>query len=192
MGKSGWWRWTCGDGCWNWETGELHLTRQNCGGAVGLWVQDKLPCGISRSLWPTSFRQCTHRYITSYHIHVDIHRTTCGYWIILIIARPIWIYLMKNFFLIIGVKHQNIICDACKKQGIQGMRWKCTKCHDFDLCTACYMADKHDLGHAFLRIENALSRGLVDSFISSIKLHVIWTEILKNLMKCIWCYQISF
>lgn len=45
------------------------------------------------------------------------------------------------------------------------MRWKCTKCHDFDLCTACYMADKHDLGHAFLRIENALSRGLVDSFI---------------------------
>lgn len=59
----------------------------------------------------------------------------------------------------IGVKHQNIICFACEKQGIQGMRWKCTKCHDFDLCTACYMADKHDLGHAFLRIENALSRG---------------------------------
>ena len=70
-------------------------------------------------------------------------------------------YHKQLFLMLIGVKHQNIICDACKKQGIQGMRWKCTKCHDFDLCTACYMADKHDLGHAFLRIENALSRGLV-------------------------------
>ncbi|XP_041378188.1 E3 ubiquitin-protein ligase MIB2-like [Gigantopelta aegis] len=60
----------------------------------------------------------------------------------------------------VGVRHTNIICDACKKQGIQGMRWKCTKCRDFDLCTLCYMADKHDTSHSFLRIDTASSKGM--------------------------------
>ncbi|XP_050414491.1 E3 ubiquitin-protein ligase MIB2 isoform X2 [Patella vulgata] len=60
----------------------------------------------------------------------------------------------------IGVKHTNIICDSCRKQGIQGMRWKCNKCRDFDLCTLCYMADKHDLAHSFLRLDSASSKGI--------------------------------
>jgi E3 ubiquitin-protein ligase mind-bomb len=60
----------------------------------------------------------------------------------------------------IGVKHPNIICDGCKKQGVQGTRWKCTKCHDYDLCTLCYMADKHDTAHSFLRFETASSTGV--------------------------------
>ncbi|CAH1773486.1 unnamed protein product [Owenia fusiformis] len=59
----------------------------------------------------------------------------------------------------IGVKHPNIICDACKKQGVMGMRWKCTKCFDFDLCTQCYMADQHDLTHSFLRFDSASHQG---------------------------------
>ncbi|XP_022251627.1 E3 ubiquitin-protein ligase MIB2-like [Limulus polyphemus] len=58
-----------------------------------------------------------------------------------------------------GVKHPNIICDVCKLQGIYGMRWKCARCFDFDLCTQCYMADKHDLTHPFQRFENAASVG---------------------------------
>lgn len=60
----------------------------------------------------------------------------------------------------VGVKHPNIICDGCKTQGVQGMRWKCTKCFDFDLCTLCYMGDKHDLTHCFLRFETASSAGV--------------------------------
>lgn len=60
----------------------------------------------------------------------------------------------------IGIKHQNIICDSCKTQGIQGMRWKCTKCHDFDLCTVCYMEDKHDPAHSFQRFDTASSKGI--------------------------------
>lgn len=56
----------------------------------------------------------------------------------------------------IGVRHPNVICDACRKHGIIGMRWKCARCFDFDLCTHCYMAlDKHDLTHPFLRFETA-------------------------------------
>uniref|UniRef100_T1JDF9 RING-type E3 ubiquitin transferase n=1 Tax=Strigamia maritima TaxID=126957 RepID=T1JDF9_STRMM len=60
----------------------------------------------------------------------------------------------------IGVKHPNIICDACRKHGIPGIRWKCSRCYDFDLCTHCYMADKHDLTHPFVRIETASSVGV--------------------------------
>ncbi|RUS90925.1 hypothetical protein EGW08_001322 [Elysia chlorotica] len=59
----------------------------------------------------------------------------------------------------VGVRHANIICDSCRTQGVQGMRWKCTKCRDFDLCTACYMADKHDLQHTFLRFDTTNSKG---------------------------------
>ena len=69
------------------------------------------------------------------------------FWVILKIFMFDWIVLCA------GVKHPNIICDACKKQGIQGMRWKCAKCYDFDLCHQCYMGDKHDHTHAFLRFE---------------------------------------
>ena len=58
-----------------------------------------------------------------------------------------------------GVKHSNIICDGCRSQGIAGMRWKCIKCYDFDLCSECYMGDKHDVNHAFLRFDNASSAG---------------------------------
>ncbi|XP_054440160.1 E3 ubiquitin-protein ligase MIB2 [Pteronotus mesoamericanus] len=58
----------------------------------------------------------------------------------------------------IGVRHPNIICDCCKKHGLRGMRWKCRVCADYDLCTQCYLSNKHDLTHAFERYETAHSR----------------------------------
>ncbi|XP_030737172.2 E3 ubiquitin-protein ligase MIB2 isoform X1 [Globicephala melas] len=58
----------------------------------------------------------------------------------------------------IGVRHPNIICDCCKKHGLRGMRWKCRVCFDYDLCTQCYMHNKHDVAHAFERYETAHSR----------------------------------
>ncbi|XP_013359610.1 PREDICTED: E3 ubiquitin-protein ligase MIB2 isoform X3 [Chinchilla lanigera] len=61
----------------------------------------------------------------------------------------------------IGVRHPNIICDCCKKHGLRGMRWKCRVCFDYDLCTQCYMHNKHDLTHAFERYETAHSRPVV-------------------------------
>jgi len=61
----------------------------------------------------------------------------------------------------IGVRHPNIICNSCEKHGIAGMRWKCTVCPNFDMCTNCYMADKHDLNHTFERFETSDSLGYV-------------------------------
>ncbi|XP_018058447.1 PREDICTED: E3 ubiquitin-protein ligase MIB2 [Atta colombica] len=59
-----------------------------------------------------------------------------------------------------GVKHSNIICDGCKRHGIIGIRWKCTECFDYDLCTQCYMADVHELTHTFERYQTTNSVGV--------------------------------
>uniref|UniRef100_UPI00358FD0BB E3 ubiquitin-protein ligase MIB2 isoform X2 n=1 Tax=Myxine glutinosa TaxID=7769 RepID=UPI00358FD0BB len=57
----------------------------------------------------------------------------------------------------IGIRHPNIICDGCKKLGVMGLRWQCSVCFEFDLCSQCYMENKHDLNHAFSRYDTAHS-----------------------------------
>lgn len=59
----------------------------------------------------------------------------------------------------IGVKHPNIICDGCKKHGIAGLRYKCVRCYDFDLCGLCYHSDSHNLNHVFQRFDTVNSVG---------------------------------
>lgn len=39
-----------------------------------------------------------------------------------------------------------------------GMRWKCAKCYDYDLCTPCYMSGKHIAEHAFVRYDTVRTR----------------------------------
>ncbi|XP_030843500.1 E3 ubiquitin-protein ligase MIB2 [Strongylocentrotus purpuratus] len=50
-----------------------------------------------------------------------------------------------------GVIHVGIFCDSCLMNPIAGIRWKCNdqSCPDYDLCTPCYMNDRHDLTHRF-------------------------------------------
>ena len=57
----------------------------------------------------------------------------------------------------IGVRHPNISCNSCTKHGIAGLRWKCAVCPNYDLCSNCYHADKHDLSHNFVRFDNSNS-----------------------------------
>ncbi|XP_056020573.1 E3 ubiquitin-protein ligase MIB2-like [Ostrea edulis] len=52
-----------------------------------------------------------------------------------------------------GIVHDHIVCDVCNDTPVKGIRWKCTDCEDFDLCNLCYMNDKHDTGHGFVRID---------------------------------------
>ncbi|KAK0078776.1 hypothetical protein PV325_002110, partial [Microctonus aethiopoides] len=58
-----------------------------------------------------------------------------------------------------GVQHANIVCDGCKRYEIVGIRWKCVQCHDYDLCTQCYMGDVHDLSHTFQRFQTSKAIG---------------------------------
>lgn len=60
----------------------------------------------------------------------------------------------------IGIRHPNISCSSCLKHGIAGMRWKCTVCPNFDLCSHCYHNDKHELSHPFLRFDITSSVGV--------------------------------
>ncbi|CAG0880694.1 unnamed protein product [Cyprideis torosa] len=59
----------------------------------------------------------------------------------------------------IGVRHSNISCSSCRSRGIIGMRWKCVTCYDCDLCTRCYMNNKHDLAHNFRRFDSPNAAG---------------------------------
>ncbi|XP_077508330.1 uncharacterized protein LOC144119635 [Amblyomma americanum] len=52
-----------------------------------------------------------------------------------------------------AVTFLGVNCDACDQRGIEGTRWKCALCFDYDLCTACYVGGKHNLYHQFLRVD---------------------------------------
>ncbi|XP_072143326.1 E3 ubiquitin-protein ligase MIB2-like isoform X2 [Dermacentor andersoni] len=60
----------------------------------------------------------------------------------------------------VGAKFPTIICDICCTNGIVGTRWKCDECIDYDLCHTCYMSDKHNLEHAFLRFDEPGATGV--------------------------------
>ncbi|KAI8750682.1 E3 ubiquitin-protein ligase MIB2, partial [Biomphalaria glabrata] len=57
-----------------------------------------------------------------------------------------------------GVSHI-LPCDGCSDNLVEGLRWKCTRCGDYNLCSTCYMSDKHDLTHEFLRFDSRRSEG---------------------------------
>jgi hypothetical protein len=48
--------------------------------------------------------------------------------------------------------HYGIICDGCNKKDIEGIRYKCMVCPDFDYCEKCeaLYAEKHR--HPFLKM----------------------------------------
>lgn len=49
------------------------------------------------------------------------------------------------------VVHRGITCDACNRPNIEGTRFKCAVCADFDLCEACEKAIDHP--HPMLKIK---------------------------------------
>ena len=59
---------------------------------------------------------------------------------------------------------------------ISGIRWSCSVCsvtsqNSYDLCTACYMADKHDVTHQFWRIETTNKNEQITTLHSSSGFH---------------------
>jgi hypothetical protein len=53
-------------------------------------------------------------------------------------------------------KHYGVQCDGCEKRPIEGIRYKCTVCEDFDLCEACKATSGHE--HDMLEITEPLRR----------------------------------
>lgn len=50
------------------------------------------------------------------------------------------------------VIHRNVVCDLCNVHPIQGIRYKCTVCNDFDLCEECEKTFGESHGHPLLKI----------------------------------------
>lgn len=50
-----------------------------------------------------------------------------------------------------GMKFRSITCDGCRTSPVVGNLWKCSQCYDYDLCTRCYMNNKHSEDHRFVR-----------------------------------------
>jgi len=54
----------------------------------------------------------------------------------------------------ISVIHEGVECDKCHTQNIQGIRYQCKDCSDYDLCERCYSRRHtfHDMDHHFTAI----------------------------------------
>ena len=52
-----------------------------------------------------------------------------------------------------SVVHDGVNCDQCGTGPIQGVRYRCSFCANYDLCEACYSSRTHDATHLFLRID---------------------------------------
>ncbi|XP_071179495.1 uncharacterized protein [Mytilus edulis] len=61
-----------------------------------------------------------------------------------------------------GSKHTlpGVLCESCQANPLRGIRWKCLNCDFYNLCTVCYMKDKHDISHIFRRIQNEDAKGV--------------------------------
>lgn len=46
-------------------------------------------------------------------------------------------------------RHSGFKCDGCLMNPIQGIRFKCDQCHEFDLCLDCYWDKKSTLKHSY-------------------------------------------
>lgn len=49
-----------------------------------------------------------------------------------------------------NVIHNNIVCDGCNMSPLVGIRYKCSVCNDFDLCSSCVAF--HDQTHPMIQI----------------------------------------
>lgn len=52
------------------------------------------------------------------------------------------------------VIHDQVRCDKCNMNPIEGIRWKCMTCPNFDLCNICFVCDtEHRKKHFFAQLE---------------------------------------
>jgi hypothetical protein len=55
--------------------------------------------------------------------------------------------------------HNGVQCDGCQMFPIKGARYKCTVCHDYDLCSSCEAKNVHDPTHPLLKLKVRKERG---------------------------------
>ncbi|KAK5236273.1 hypothetical protein LTR47_002999 [Exophiala xenobiotica] len=67
-----------------------------------------------------------------------------------------------------GYIHRGVECNSCGTHPIQGIRYHCANCFDFDLCESCEASSTHVKSHVFFKIRiPAPSRGNIKHVIPS-------------------------
>ncbi|KAL8807554.1 MAG: hypothetical protein Q9223_004299 [Gallowayella weberi] len=51
-----------------------------------------------------------------------------------------------------GFVHRGVNCNSCNAMPIRGIRYRCTNCHDYDLCEQCESLQVHEKTHLFYKI----------------------------------------
>lgn len=49
--------------------------------------------------------------------------------------------------------HESIKCDSCYAEPIEGIRYKCSICCDYDICQKCEESTHHE--HALIKIKHS-------------------------------------
>jgi hypothetical protein len=62
------------------------------------------------------------------------------------------------------VIHDFVVCDGCGASPITGIRYKCTICSNFDLCSNCEAAGVHPNGHPLLKVKVPKNCGMEGSW----------------------------
>uniref|UniRef100_A0A8C9RA53 E3 ubiquitin-protein ligase HERC2 n=1 Tax=Scleropages formosus TaxID=113540 RepID=A0A8C9RA53_SCLFO len=62
-----------------------------------------------------------------------------------------WTGLLSEMELVPSI-HPGVRCDGCQMFPINGPRFKCRNCDDFDFCESCFKTRKHSARHSFGRI----------------------------------------
>jgi Ca2+-binding EF-hand superfamily protein len=52
-----------------------------------------------------------------------------------------------------GYIHRGVTCNACDIKPIRGIRWRCSNCTDFDLCSDCHAVGMHPRTHLFIEVK---------------------------------------
>lgn len=55
--------------------------------------------------------------------------------------------------------HHNVRCDGCDQSPINGFRFKCFSCANYDLCSRCYLDGVHETDHQFVRMTSSSRNG---------------------------------
>lgn len=90
-----------------------------------------------------------------------------------------------------GAIHRGVECNSCGVHPIQGIRYHCANCFDFDLCESCEASSAHTKSHVFYKIRiPAPSRGNIKQVIQkwypgnpNLFLTTLPKEVLKPLLE---------
>ncbi|KAF2437091.1 EF-hand, partial [Tothia fuscella] len=52
-----------------------------------------------------------------------------------------------------GYIHRGVTCNSCDIKPIRGVRWRCSNCADYDLCSECHSVGMHPRTHIFYEVK---------------------------------------